>query len=146
MMRFAVLCTKHPGFKEEREWRVIYQPKFQQSERIEKEIVCLDGLPQTICKIPLIEVPDENFYGANLKNFLDRIIIGPSDHAYEIKRTLVELLEAASIENPDSKVLVSGIPLRTNNRKYRVPTHQMELLVKQPVKELDFDQWEGSFL
>jgi hypothetical protein len=26
MFRFSMLCTKHPGFLEEREWRLIYQP------------------------------------------------------------------------------------------------------------------------
>ena len=27
MLRFAVLCTKHPGFLEEREWRIIASPR-----------------------------------------------------------------------------------------------------------------------
>jgi len=28
LLRFAVIATKHPGFKEEREWRLIYSPQF----------------------------------------------------------------------------------------------------------------------
>jgi hypothetical protein len=33
MLRFAVLCTKHPGFHEEREWRVVASPAMHPSAR-----------------------------------------------------------------------------------------------------------------
>src|SRR5690606_23126401 len=32
MLRFTTLCTKHPAFAEEREWRVIYSPSLERSE------------------------------------------------------------------------------------------------------------------
>ena len=50
--RYAVICTKHPAFKEEREWRIIYQPDFQPSPqgRIVEDYRPLQGMPQRISK------------------------------------------------------------------------------------------------
>src|SRR6266436_91102 len=41
--RYAVLCTKHPGFHEEREWRIIYSPSFQKSDRVVSSVVSING-------------------------------------------------------------------------------------------------------
>jgi hypothetical protein len=45
MLRLAVLCTKHPGFAEEKEWRIVYSPDLEKSNRISKEIVSIRGAP-----------------------------------------------------------------------------------------------------
>ena len=37
-MKQTVLCTQHPGFREEREWRIIYTPWKQDSDRVKTEI------------------------------------------------------------------------------------------------------------
>ena len=60
--RFA-LHYEHPGFREELEWRVVYQPSFDESEHILPEITSIRGLPQTIQKIPLRSVPNSKFDG-----------------------------------------------------------------------------------
>lgn len=64
MLRFAVLCTKHPGFREEREWRVIYSPTYERSDRISRSIEIVRGIPQAVCKIPLIDIPEEQLEGS----------------------------------------------------------------------------------
>jgi Protein of unknown function (DUF2971) len=41
--KFAALCTKHPGFIEEREWRVVYFPKLEKSEHLIKRVETIRG-------------------------------------------------------------------------------------------------------
>ena len=36
VFKTAALCTKHPGFHEEREWRVVYSPTMDRSDRLAK--------------------------------------------------------------------------------------------------------------
>ncbi len=114
MFRFAVLCTKHPGFAEEREWRIIYAPEFEKSKRIIEEIKTIKGIPQTICKLPLKDFPEEGLVGASIPELVERIIVGPNDHAYEVKATFIRLLQGAGMSDASQKVFVSGIPLRSN--------------------------------
>lgn len=111
-----IVCVKHPGFAEEREWRVVYNPDHKKSEHVTSSIVSINGIPQEIHKIPLKDIPEENFIGATVPQFIDKIIIGPNDHQFVLGKTFIKLLEEAGCENPIDKVFYSGIPLRNNNR------------------------------
>lgn len=110
--RHAVLCTKHPGFREEREWRVIYVPSFQRSDRMVSTIESINGTPQSVCKLPLKDVPEEKLIGLNLPELIDRVIIGPSKFPVGIYDALLTLLTEAGVENPASKIIISDLPLR----------------------------------
>jgi hypothetical protein len=113
---FAALCTKHPGFREEREWRVIHTEQMHPSKNLVKEVESVRGVPQFVYKIPLRNIPgapgEVGFYGAELNDLLDRIIIGPSDSGFVIRDAFIHLLSQAGIVDAQSKVFVSGIPLR----------------------------------
>lgn len=111
-LRHAMLCMKHPGFHEEREWRVIYSPSFQKSTRIASAVESINGTPQPICKIPLKDVPEEGLIGLNLPTFIDRIIIGPSRFPAGIYDAFSALLGEAGVQNPASRIVVSDVPLR----------------------------------
>jgi DUF2971 family protein len=110
--RYSILSTKHSGFHEEREWRVIYSPSFQKSERLSTTIVSIDGTPQSICKIPLRDVPEEGLFGLELPELIDRVIIGPTKFPVGIYDALVTVLTDAGVKNAARKVIVSDIPLR----------------------------------
>jgi hypothetical protein len=112
IFKVMFVCTKHEGFEEEREWRVVYNPDLSSSDHVKSEIVSLNGVPQQIYKIPLQNIPDENFTGANIPEFVDRIIIGPSDEAPVLLDAFRKLLEEAGCEDAAGKVHYSGIPLR----------------------------------
>jgi hypothetical protein len=111
-MRYAVLCTKHPGFFEEREWRVIYSPIFLRSDRIVQAVETIDGSPQVVCKLPLKNIPEEGLTGLELPEFVERVIIGPSKFPAGIFDALLSVLGEAGVENPTGKIVVSDIPLR----------------------------------
>ena len=110
--RYAILCTKHPGFHEEREWRVIYSPRFQSSDRIISSVECINGIPQSICKIPLRDVPDEGLYGLAPAEFIERVIIGPCRFPAGIMDAFLALLIEIGVSNPAEKIVVSDVPLR----------------------------------
>lgn len=109
---FAMLCTKHPGFAEEKEWRVIHCPDMHPSRHLESCIEVVHGVPQPIYKIPLKDIPEEGFEGASLPEFIDRIIIGPSEYFGAMRRAFVALLEDKGVQDASKKVVNSGIPLR----------------------------------
>ncbi|MGY4325684.1 hypothetical protein ACVWWG_000098 [Bradyrhizobium sp. LB7.2] len=111
-LRYAVLCTKHPGFHEEREWRIIYSPRFQLSERITSSVESIGGIPQSICRIPLRDVPEEGLYGLAPADFIDRVIIGPSKFPAGIYDALMVLLADVGVQNPAEKIVFSDLPLR----------------------------------
>lgn len=78
----ASLSTKHPGFSEEREWRVIYSPTlFGRSPLMKEEIETIGGVPQKVIKLPLKSDAASGYSGYALGEILEEIIIGPTDTA-----------------------------------------------------------------
>jgi len=112
--RFAILCTKHPAFKEEKEWRIVYQPNFQSAPegRILEEYRSIGGSPQRIFKIPLTNHPNEGLYGVSLPELLRYLIIGPGQDVDSLRREFIRLLMVAGVPDAASKVVASNVPLR----------------------------------
>jgi hypothetical protein len=111
--RFAVLSTKHPGFSEEREWRIVYAPTFEPSKRVTKAVEVIGGVPQTIFKIPLHDVPEEGLMGVSVPTLLDRIIIGPTQYPGAVSLAVEQVLSDAGVVSAAKKIWVSDIPLRS---------------------------------
>jgi hypothetical protein len=113
MFRSMILCTKHPGFREEQEWRVIHSPRHEPSERIKIDIEIIGSTPQPVCKLPLVDVPEENLLGIQPNSLINHIIIGPTKFPFIIQDAFIRLFEEMGIEDPYKKIFVSDIPLRT---------------------------------
>jgi len=109
----AAVSLKHEGFKEEKEWRVIYVPELNPSKLISRKIETIDGVPQNVYQIPLEDNPSENVVGVAIPELIDRIIIGPSEYPIPIYEAFRVALDEAGVENSSSRVFISGIPLRT---------------------------------
>lgn len=112
MLRFAVLCTKHPGFHEEREWRVIASPKMHATDHALPAIEVVGGTPQAVLKLSLQNQPDKGLVGLAIPELLDRIIIGPCESPQIISGAFQKLLAEAEVPEPEKKIIVSDIPLR----------------------------------
>lgn len=115
MMNFFqsfAFCLKHEGFREEREWRVVYRPNWASSEHMKSELTSVNGVPQKIYKMPLKNIPDKQFYGAELNELIYKIIIGPCDHPLPIRDALIEALYDAKVVDAHNRVTISHIPLR----------------------------------
>ncbi len=120
--KFAIQSTKHPCFKEEREWRIIYNPEQLarsgemdeiQSQRIPASVKTIRGIPQQVYAIPFQDHPDDGLTGATIPALIDRVLIGPSTDAYAIRMALITELGGCGVEDAASKVQITGIPLRT---------------------------------
>ncbi len=60
-------CIKHPGFGEEKEWRVVYRPKYNPTEHIPGEIRSVRGTPQQIYTLRLEDIPEADFFPRNAR-------------------------------------------------------------------------------
>lgn len=110
--RYVIFCTKHPGFREEREWRIIYSPAFEKSERLIPDIQSIGGTPQPIYMIPLLNIPEEGLTGITIPELIDRVIIGPTQFPVAIMEALIGLLQKAGMKDATNKVVISHIPVR----------------------------------
>lgn len=111
MLRFAVLCTKHPAFAEELEWRVVHTPALDQSKRLRYSIESVRGVPQEIYKIPLENVTEEGLIGVALPELIERVIIGPTEFKDAIFDAFFQELTSAGVD-PRGKIILSDIPVR----------------------------------
>ena len=111
MMRYAMLCTKHPAFREEKEWRVIASPSIHPDGRNKQEVEVINGVPQLVVKIELLNDLERGLTGLALPELLDRIIVGPCECPAVTAFALQSLLADAGVTDPDCIVL-ADIPLR----------------------------------
>lgn len=111
--RMFALCTKHPGFSEEREWRIFHSPLLDgTSGWLRKDNEIINGLPQEVVKVSLKDDPEKGVQGAEPMALFNRLIIGPTAHPLPVYHSLYNLLEAAGVDNPSQRIFVSNIPLR----------------------------------
>jgi hypothetical protein len=109
VFRNAVLCTKHPGFEEELEWRIIHQPSLVESRYLTRAIEVVRGIPQPVYKIKLDNSPVP---GANLPDLITSIIIGPTRQPDAIAEAFMDALVTAGVADAHNRIITSTIPLR----------------------------------
>jgi Protein of unknown function (DUF2971) len=110
--RLSAICTKHSGFAEEREWRIIYSPSGTDPDPfVEQSIESVRGIPQKVYKLKLTDDVD-NGYKASARSILDRVIIGPTQYPMAVGEAFHDLLSRKGVENPGERVYASNIPLR----------------------------------
>lgn len=112
MFRLALLCTKHEGFHEEREWRVVYTPEYDRSEILIPDIATIRGIPQLLYKLPLKNNPARGIIDIEIPELLDRIIIGPTEFPQAVAEAFIIRLAQIGVKDSANKVVVSDIPLR----------------------------------
>jgi len=112
MLIAAVTCSKHEGFHEEREWRVVYSPKRLASQFMKSIIRDIAGVPQPIYELPLDAALSNSLADIDLTNLFDRLIIGPSPYPWPMYEAFTAALSKAGVKNAGELVFVSGIPIR----------------------------------
>lgn len=116
MLRFAAVCTKHPAFAEEKEWRVVASPALEASPLLPVELEIIGGIPQKVLKIKLENHPEQGLTGLSPAELIDRVLIGPCEHAEVIGQAIWKALESAGVPDAGNKIVYTGIPLRANQR------------------------------
>jgi hypothetical protein len=115
MLIEVTVSSKHAGFREEREWRIVHLPKLWPSDRIKPKRARPNGEDEVIYELPLVNYEGEGLVGASIPELLDRVIIGPmdADRATKARRAICDVLERqVKLANGGSKVVTSSIPIR----------------------------------
>jgi hypothetical protein len=113
MLLSFVTCLKHEGFSEEREWRSIYSPLIWTSPLMESSIEVIEGVPQTIYKVPLDQTVSPDLADLDFTQIFDRLIIGPSPYSLAMGEAFTLELSRAGILDAGNRVYPSCIPIRT---------------------------------
>ena len=114
MLAAAVVSLKHEGFREEREWRLIYGPKRNPSPvmEAESETRIIGAVPQLIYKMPLDAPVAPEVAGLDVARIFDRLIIGPSQYSLAVHQAFTGALTKAGVADAGARVMFSGIPIR----------------------------------
>jgi hypothetical protein len=113
MLKFAILCTKHPAFAEEREWRILYTLGLLSSGYLVRNVRTVRGVTQPIYDLPLKDIPQEGLVDIEIPQLVHKIIIGPTQFGPATFNALWFLLQDAGVADPSGRIVVSGVPLRT---------------------------------
>jgi hypothetical protein len=73
----------------------------------------VDGVPQRVFHLPLDGGDGPGLEELVFDKLLERVIVGPSQYPWAMYDAFVEELRAAGITEPEKRVFVSGIPIRT---------------------------------
>jgi hypothetical protein len=112
MFLSGVVCLKHEGFHEEKEWRAIYAPMRWPSPLMEPSTEVVAGVPQVVYKVPLDASVSDQIADLDFTQIFDRLIIGPTSYPWPIYGAFVDELKKAGVANSAERVLISGIPIR----------------------------------
>lgn len=116
---FRVLCLKHEGFHEEKEWRAIYAPTLGTyapmpgpSPLMKSSTEVISGVPQIVYKVPLDASVSDQIADLDFTQIFDHLIIGPTSYPWPIYSAFVDELTEAGVAKSPERVLISGIPIR----------------------------------
>lgn len=115
VLQLGMFSIKHPGFAEEREWRVIHRPYEYPSAIVQPDNVVVNGIPQTIYQLPFHNPQKGNEFNIpklDLNDILACVMLGPCAYPETVFRALREEMAAAGIVDPEKRIVVSNIPLR----------------------------------
>ncbi len=113
LLRATAMCTKHPGFIEEKEWRIMHTQGLDDPGALLQEVECINGIPQPVYKIPLKDHEESGMTGISIPDLLEHVIIGPTQFPVPVWDAMVIELNKAGVADAEKKVSYSGIPLRT---------------------------------
>lgn len=113
-LKMFALFTKHPGFREEREWRVVYLPERDSTRAFVHFIDYAIGRRGIEGKLkfkiaPLVGFIEDDF---SLVKIVNRIILGPTVSSLLARDAVKKMLDHHAPELRD-RVVASSIPFRS---------------------------------
>jgi hypothetical protein len=115
MLLATAVCLKHPGFAEEKEWRVMHVHGVHPMGKLTLGTETINGFPQPVMKLPLRNVSDGEHLitGLEIDELVERVIIGPTKFPDAVWEAMVASLSETGVSDPEHRVVISDIPLRT---------------------------------
>lgn len=112
LLRRIATASKHHGFREEEEWRVMHTRFVDPSDGLRYETGTIRGIPQLITKLSLRSDGPFANRGITVPNLVRQIIIGPTNYPYVVAEAVEAAMVSAGIADAASKITISRIPLR----------------------------------
>lgn len=113
-IKIYALTSKHRGFSEEHEWRMIYLPDRDPNGIMKDSLHYIVGKhgvePKLRFKIRPLPLKSPEVW--TFEGILDRIILGPSLSTVLARSSIIRMLEVIGKPTFGQKVVSSGIPLR----------------------------------
>lgn len=110
-LQFIILSTKDPGFKEEREWRIIHSRVYVNSH-LKESVEIINGVPQVIFKLNMKYMLLESQKSNPISNVIEKIIIGPTNNSNILCDAFYAEIKNIYPSDAKSKIIQSDIPLR----------------------------------
>lgn len=114
LIKIFALTYKHDGFREEREWRIIYMPDRDPQALLKRRFDYAIGSRgvEPKLKFKIEPLPIDSVETWTFATILERIILGPSVSSPLAKNSVVRMLETIGKAEFRQKVFPSSIPLR----------------------------------
>ncbi|CAN7171172.1 DUF2971 domain-containing protein [Rhizobium leguminosarum] len=112
LLRRIATASKHHGFREEEEWRVMHTRYVDPSDGLRYENATIRGIPQVITKLPLGLNGPFASKGMTIPELVRQVIIGPTNYPFVVAEAVEAAMVAAGIPDARSKIRISEIPLR----------------------------------
>lgn len=112
LLRKIATASKHHGFREEEEWRVMHTRSVDPQDGLKYELAAIRGIPQIVTKLSLQPNGPFAAQGLTIPNLLRQVIIGPTNFPFVVAEAIQSAMEMAGVENAASKIHISQIPLR----------------------------------
>ncbi|WP_169055439.1 DUF2971 domain-containing protein [Rhizobium sp. P44RR-XXIV] len=115
LLRYVATSSKHPGFAEEQEWRVMHTEGLDPENGLLKEVEKIGGIPQLVAKLRLEPNNPYADKGITIPNLLESVIVGPTNYPTVVANALQRAMEEAGISDADKKIRISDIPMRMSS-------------------------------
>jgi len=114
IFQFYALTSKHIGFKEENEWRVIHVGEHDPQKRLENRFLYTLGPQGVEPRLKFIFERNSvgNYPEQGLADLLHKIILGPSVSSPLAKMAFIRMLKSIGRDDYADRVVASTIPLR----------------------------------
>ncbi len=113
-LKFFAIFSKHSGFREEREWRVVYMPDRDKDNLLTSSFGYWVGPTgvQPKLKVKVQNLPGANSPGLSFSTIVDRIILGPSVSSPLAKAVVERMFDLLDVGDLKQRLRASSIPFR----------------------------------
>lgn len=114
VLKFGALMSKHRGFSEECEWRIVYLPERDAGHILTdgyNYVVGKSGIEPKL-RFPIKPLPFEDPAAWTFESIVDRIILGPSLSSYLATSAVKKMFQSLGKESFAKRVVASTIPFR----------------------------------
>jgi hypothetical protein len=108
------LFSKHSGFRDEQEWRVVYLRDRDTGGLFTPYLSYALGPrgAEPKLKIPVEKIRSESFGPISLTELIEKIIVGPTVTSVVSQRAIVRMCNNLRPKLLEHKIIASGIPFR----------------------------------